>query len=75
MAEALIERTTKQNSVVKLIGQHQEKYFFQFYDFMFRLETSEIDELLSIFNVSASGSLKKDEFKFCWSEWIKKVAR
>jgi len=41
----------------------------------YKLQTSEIDELLSIFNVSASGSLKKDEFKFCWSEWIKKVAR
>ena len=57
------------------------------------METAEVDELLSIFNVSASGQLSKvlwmkwsvlfnvnlfilqDEFVFCWSEWIKKVAR
>ena len=39
------------------------------------METSEIDELLNIFNVSASGSLTKEEFVFCWTEWIKKVAR
>ena len=39
------------------------------------METSEVDELLNIFNVSASGSLTKEEFVFCWTEWIKKVAR
>ena len=57
------------------------------------MEPSEVDELISIFNVSASGQLSKvnrnlimldfnpclcnlqDEFVFCWSEWIKKVAR
>ena len=57
------------------------------------METAEVDELISIFNVSATGQLSKvkrnmvmldvkpclcnlqDEFVFCWSEWIKKVAR
>ena len=40
-----------------------------------RLETSELEELLQIFNVSGSGKLSKEEFVFCWSEWIKKVTR
>ena len=39
------------------------------------METAEIDELLNIFNVSGSGTLSKEEFVFCWSEWIKKVTR
>ena len=42
---------------------------------MSRMETSEIDELFNIFNVSASGTISKEEFVFCWTEWIKKVAR
>ena len=40
-----------------------------------RMESTEVDELLSIFNVSASGGLTKQEFVFCWAEWIKKVTQ
>ena len=39
------------------------------------MESAEVDELLSIFNVSASGGLTKQEFVFCWAEWIKKATR
>ena len=40
-----------------------------------RMETSQLEELLNIFNVSGSGKLSKAEFVFCWTEWIKKVTR
>ena len=40
-----------------------------------RMESAEVDELLSIFNVSASGGLTKQEFVFCWAEWIKKATQ
>ena len=36
---------------------------------------SDVDELFKIFNVSASGTISKEEFVFCWTEWIKKVAK
>ena len=36
---------------------------------------SDVDELFNIFNVSASGTISKEEFVFCWTEWIKKVAK
>ena len=39
------------------------------------MESAEVDELLSIFNVSASGGLTKQEFVFCWAEWIKKATQ
>ena len=42
---------------------------------MSRMETSDVDELFNIFNVSASGTISKEEFVFCWTEWIKRVAR
>ena len=29
---------------------------------------------MSIFNVSGSGLLSKQEFVFCWNEWIKKAS-
>ena len=38
-----------------------------------RMETDQVEELLSIFNVSGTGKLSKQEFVFCWNEWIKKV--
>jgi hypothetical protein len=37
------------------------------------MEGSQVEDLLSIFNVSGTGSLSKQEFVFCWSEWIKKA--
>ena len=40
-----------------------------------RMESDEVDELLSIFNVSASGGLTKQEVVFCWAEWIKKATQ
>ena len=33
-----------------------------------------MEDLLSIFNVSGTGTLSKQEFVFCWSEWIKKAS-
>ena len=39
-----------------------------------RMETSQVEDLLSIFNVSGTGSLSKQEFVFCWNEWIKKAS-
>ena len=39
------------------------------------METSDLEELMTIFNVSGSGKLSSAEFQFCWTEWIKKVTR
>ena len=39
-----------------------------------RMESSQVEDLLSIFNVSGTGSLSKQEFVFCWNEWIKKAS-
>ena len=38
------------------------------------MERSQVEDLLSIFNVSGTGRLSKQEFFFCWNEWIKKAS-
>jgi hypothetical protein len=39
-----------------------------------RMESSQVEDLLRIFNVNGTGSISKQEFVFCWSEWIKKAS-
>ena len=38
-----------------------------------RMDTSLVNDLFMIFNVSGDGSMSKQEFVFCWNGWIKKV--
>jgi len=33
------------------------------------------NELFGIFNISGDGSMNREEFIFCWNNWIKKIVR
>eukprot|EP00095_Tigriopus_kingsejongensis_P008851 maker-scaffold15_size728074-snap-gene-3.15 protein:Tk08851 transcript:maker-scaffold15_size728074-snap-gene-3.15-mRNA-1 annotation:"pyrazinamidase nicotinamidase" len=37
------------------------------------LDSIMIDDLFAIFNISEDGSMSKDEFIYCWNNWIKKI--
>lgn len=39
------------------------------------LDTYMCNDLFSIFNISGDGSMNKEEFVYCWNNWIKKVVR
>ena len=40
--------------------------------FIHSLDSSVVTELFYIFNVSGDGSISKEEFSFCYEQWIKK---
>ena len=49
--------------------------FFQSHtclSFIHSLDSSVVTELFYIFNVSGDGSISKEEFSFCYEQWIKK---
>ena len=37
-----------------------------------RMDSSVVTELFNIFNISGDGSISKEEFNFCYEQWIKK---
>ena len=37
------------------------------------MDVQQISDLFMMFNVSADGSMSKQEFVYCWNGWIKKV--
>jgi len=41
----------------------------------YKMDTSLVNDLFMIFNVSGDGSMSKQEFVFCWNGWIKKIVR
>ena len=40
--------------------------------FTHRMDSSVVNELFNIFNISGDGSISKEEFNFCYEQWIKK---
>ena len=40
---------------------------------MIRIDLQQISDMFMIFNTSGDGSMSKQEFTFCWNNWIKKV--
>jgi len=39
------------------------------------MDTATVTDLHSVFNVTGSGLLSREEFRVCWQDWIKPVAR
>jgi len=39
------------------------------------IDETRCTEIFNIFNKSGDGSMAKDEFAFCWNNWIKKIVR
>ena len=60
--------------MVSLISRFLDIILYVF-TFVFRMDAALTNELFMIFNVSGDGSMSREEFRFCYTNWISKVCK